>query len=119
MNAVETPFRNNQTMMPGNTIDFSQLDTQILLDENLENYTYIHEWLVSFRDMDVWHELTKDIKLHILSANKRPLLTFTFVHAFPTNLGEVTFDSTQTDFTQMVFSVQWSYQFFTFKRDDL
>lgn len=88
------------------------------MDENFENYLFLAKWMRSFIDDDDWRNLIKDIKLHILSANKKILLTYTFVGSFPVSLGSVTFDSSSMDPIQIQFNVSFRYQYFTFERND-
>ena len=86
------------------------------MDEDFVNYETMHDWLMSFVDVDVWRVLVKDIKLHILSANKKTSLIYTFNHAFPTSITEVQFDSTNTETTPITFTVEFRYQWFDFER---
>lgn len=92
------------------------MDCVLLMDEDFENYIYLANWMRAFIDDDEWQNLVKDIKLHILSGNKRALLIYTFVGSFPTTMGEVMFDSSTMDPTQISFNVQFRYQYFTWEK---
>lgn len=89
------------------------------MDEDFENYIYMTNWMRSFIDDDDWRNLVKDVKLHILSGNKTTLLTYTFTGAFPTMMGEVLFDSSDMDPTQIQFNVEMRYQYFQWERTRL
>jgi hypothetical protein len=97
MAGIDTFFKNNQTVMYNNTVEWSPLSLTILMDEEFENYCYLMNWMTSFIDQDVYRNLVKDTKLSILSANKKSLLIYTFVGSLPTSLSDVTFDSSTMD----------------------
>lgn len=116
MNAVDVQNRHHQAYVPGNHVVYSDLSTTILLDEELENYMYLHNWVRDFIDMDDWRKLVKDITLHVLSANKKILLLFKFFQAFPTAVSDISFDSGAMDSMQITYSATFSYQYFTFEK---
>ena len=86
------------------------------MDEEFTNYIQMADWMRSFIDDDDWRNLVKDIKLHILSGNKKTLLSFTCKSAFPTSLGEIMFDSSVTDVTQIVFNVEFRFEYMTWEK---
>jgi len=109
-------FRNNQTSTYSNVTEWSPLNCVILMDEEFDNYIYLADWMRSFIDDDDWRNLIKDIKLHILSGNKKVLLSYTFTGAFPTSMGEIMFDSSTMDPTQISFNIELRYQYFTWEK---
>jgi len=109
-------YKHHQTSTYSNVTEWSPLSCQLLMDEDFENYIYLANWMRSFIDDDDWHNLVKDIKLHILSGNKKSLLIYTFKGAFPVSMGEVMLDSSTMDPTQINFNVDFRYQFFTWER---
>ncbi len=109
-------YKNNQTSTYSVVTEWSPLSCMLLMDEDFENYIYLANWMRAFIDDDDWWNLVKDIKLHILSANKKILLVYTFVGAFPTMMGEVMFDSSTLDPTQIQFNVEFRYQYFTWEK---
>lgn len=115
----ELYYKHHQTATYSNVTEWSSLNTVILMDEDFENYIQLCNWMRSFIDDDDWHNLVKDIKLHILSANKKVLLTYSFYGSFPTMLGEVSFDSSNLSPTPISFNVEFRYQWFEFKREIL
>ena len=112
----ELYYKHNQTVTYNNSTEWGPLNTVILMDEDFENYIQLCTWMRAFIDDDDWRNLIKDIKLHILSSNKTTLLTYTFKGAFPTSMGEVMFDSSVMDTTQIAFNVEFRYQYFEFER---
>lgn len=112
-------YKHNQTATYSNVTEWGALNVVIIMDEDFENYTYLCNWMRSFIDDDDWRNLIKDIKLHILSGNKKNLITYTFHGAFPVTLGEVMFDSSTMDPTQINFNVEFRYQFFQWERQKI
>jgi hypothetical protein len=116
MDAANAQERNRQAYVPGEHVTWNSFNCTCLVDEDFSNYEYVQNWLVSFVDEGDWRELVKDLSLHVLSANKKTLLKFVFVHAFPTSLGDITFDSSVMDSTQMTFTIDFTYQYFNIVR---
>lgn len=102
--------------MYNNTVDWSPLTLTILMDEDFENYCYLMKWMTSFIDDDDYRNLIKDTKLSILSANKKTELIFTFAGSFPTNLSDVSFDSSTMDAQNITFTCEFRYQYFKWER---
>lgn len=109
-------YTNNQTVTYSNVTEWSPLNVVVLMDEEFECYTTLYDWMRSFIDDDDWRVLVKDIKLSILSSNKKNLLTFTFAGALPTMLGDVNLDNSNVDTQQVIFNVEFRYQYFTWER---
>lgn len=86
MGAIETPYRNDQINIPGDKVIFNPFSCNCLMDEDWKNYDEMFNWLTSFKDEDDWRNLIKDIKVYILSSNKKILKIFTLVGAIPTNI---------------------------------
>lgn len=103
-------------MMYNNTVEWSPLNMTVLMDEEFENYCYLMDWMTSFIDDDDYRKLIKDTKLSILSANKKSLLVYTFVGSLPTNLSDITFDSSTMDAQNITFTCEIRYQYFKWER---
>lgn len=110
MESIEVPFRTNLLQVNTNTPVYSPLNISFLMDENFETYKTLTNWMLSFIDDDSFGNLVKDIKLHILSANKKPLIIFTYIQSFPTSIPEVMFDSSIMDTDPIIFTVEFRYQ---------
>lgn len=116
MAAIDVTNRHHQAFVAGNKVEYSPLSCTFLLDEDFENYVFLHNWLRSFIDERPWQDIVKDTKLTILTANKIPLLEFNFVQAFPTQIGSLSFNSTTSENNQITYSCEFAYQHFTFTR---
>ena len=115
-----TPFVNNP--FPGDKLIYEPFGLQFRVDENLENYLEIHDWLVGLGHPDNLDEQYKDIdekgiksdgSLIVLSSNQNPKFRIAFQDMFPLSLSPLTFDVTQTDIEYLEAEVQFRYRRFT------
>lgn len=116
MSAIDTTFRNNQAYAAGNKVEYSPLSCTFLLDEEFNNYQFLHDWLRSFIDDRPWQDVVKDLKLTILTANKKPIITFDFVMCIPTMISSLAFNSTTSENSPITFTTEFAYQYFRFER---
>jgi hypothetical protein len=113
MAGIDTPYQNWQGAMTSNRIDFDPLTFTYLVAEDYSNYFYIYDWFLDIRDHE--HDPLrhfKDINFHILNNNKMNNKFIVFHGCFPTYLGEIGFDSSMSDTTQIVNSATFRYQYF-------
>jgi hypothetical protein len=109
---VYTPYKDNNAYMPGDTIDYDPLNVNFIVDEDYKNFIYIQDWIRSCRTS---RELPfKDITLHILNNNKLKNKKVVFYSAFPTMLGNITFDSSENDTIPILCSTIFRYQYYEF-----
>lgn len=114
---------------PGDIIEFGDLDLRFLVDENLENYMAIQNWirglgfpekLSQFADLEdrglVQGNYTKDRQniysdgtLQVLNSNQLPNFQIVFQDLFPYSLSTLTFDSTDTDINYFTAEVRFKY----------
>ena len=115
--------------VPGDKIDFSDLNIRFLIDEDLGNYMEIQNWirglgfpnsLQQFEDLEseaeVFGKYTKDQDniysdgtLSILSSNLIPKFQIFFKNLFPYSLSTMVFDATQTDQEYFTADVSFKY----------
>jgi hypothetical protein len=114
---------------PGDKIVFGDLNLRFLVDENLENYMEIQNWirglgfpekLSQFADLEETglvrgnylkdrQNIYSDGTLQVLSSNQLPNFQVTFKDLFPYSLSTVTFDSTDTDIQYFTADVSFKY----------
>lgn len=118
--------------MPGDTMEFDDLTINFMVDEKMENYLAIHNWIVGLgfpEGHQMFTSLMADIKninsysvasksvsdchLTILNSDNVPGRRFTFVDAYPTSLSAISFQSTNTDVNYVVASLSLSYSYYT------
>lgn len=125
-----TPFAS--VPIPGDHITYDNLAVNFLIDENMENYRAIWNWIialgfpqsysqyVTFINADqsgVLNELAKnysDGMLQILGASNTPVATVQFVDMFPVALDTVLFQSTNQDVPYIVGQATFRYSYYKF-----
>ena len=117
--------------LPGETMEFGTLNIEFLIDEKLSNYLALFGWIQGLgypeghqqytqymnenRNSNGFSDNSKmvsDCFLMIMDSNNKPLQRFTFVDAFPTSLGALTFRSNNTDVQYLVASLTMEYSYF-------
>lgn len=124
-----TPFIN--TPIPGEIMTFSELSVQFLIDENMENYKSIFNWMVALgypEDHDqykrfigsqtgtIYSELAKnysDATVTVLDAQNIPTNGFKFYDIFPISLDPIQFEATAMDVNYVIGSATFKYSYFT------
>lgn len=134
---IPTPFI--QLPIPGDHIEFSDLQITFRVDENMDNYIELYNWIqgTGFPDnFDQYKNLApiqrgpitgnadpitgdsvySDATLLILSSNMNPLTEITFIDLFPVNLSSITFDSRLTDVNYVEATVTFTHRKFNIKQ---
>jgi len=99
--------------VPENKLSFGDLTIQFLVDENLENYRIVHDWMYGlgfpetaqqFIDVTTDKDGIRDMKeqfadgtLRILNSNFNEVAKVKFLDMFPVSLSSLDFDATSTD----------------------
>ena len=99
--------------IPGERLTYGDLTLRFLVDENMENYISVYNWLKGlgfpesakeFADLNKDKEGLKDPKqafcdgtLSILNSNYREVARVKFKDLFPISLSSLEFDATNTD----------------------
>ena len=99
--------------VPGERLTFGDLTLRFLVDENMENYQSIYDWLTGLGFPETTKEFAEIIKdkdgqrdpkeafcdgtLRILNSNYREVAQVKFRDLFPTSLTSLDFDATNTD----------------------
>jgi hypothetical protein len=125
METVIEPFYLKNLDVPGEEIAYGDLTLNFLVDENMENYMAIHNWITQlgysettedFKDLVTTDDGTRDMMnqysdaaLHILNSNFRTQSILKFKDVFPYSLTSLDFDSTVTDI--QYFTAQASFKY--------
>jgi hypothetical protein len=124
-----TPFIN--TPIPGEIMTFSELNIQFIIDERMENYKAIYNWMVALgypEDNDqyknfataqgssVYSELARnysDATVSVLDSQNNPTNFFKFYDLFPISLDPIQFEATAMDVNYVIGSATFKYTYFT------
>lgn len=119
-----TPFSTQP--IPGDTLSYEPLELQFLIDEDMQNYRTLYNWIVALgfpesyeqyinqnaQDATAYGELAKnysDATLQILDSNNQAVQTVQFYDVFPTNISSLQFSSTNEDVNYLVGSVTFRF----------
>ena len=111
--------------VPGDKLQYGDFSLRFLVDEELENYMSIHNWLTGlgfpettqqFKDLTTDSDTIRDGKeafsdgsLHILNSNYRDIAIVKFNDMFPTSLSSLEFEATDMDINYFTAEVVFKY----------
>jgi hypothetical protein len=109
-----TPFAN--IPIEGDVLEFEDLSLSFIVDEDMQNYLEIFNWLQSLGFPDRYTQYdneTSDIKSDmniLIHTNKsNPNYNITFKDVFPVSLGAIAFDTNATTLDPIVVDVIFKY----------
>lgn len=118
--------------LPGETLTYDTLNVRFLVDEDMENYTQLYNWMIALGfpenyeqyttyknadDRGIVSELAKnysDATLQILSGNNVAVKTINFIDLFPISITSLLFQSTNTDVQYLVGDVTFRFGYYKF-----
>ena len=111
--------------VPGEKLTYGELNVRFLVDENLENYMRIHNWLTGLGFPDSAQQFLdkttdednirdnleqfSDGSLHILNSNFKDIAIVKFKDLFPIYLTSLEFDATESDVNYFTADVSFKY----------
>lgn len=112
---VEAPWMQHQPSLTGDRVIFDPLTVRFIIDENMDNYSKLFDWIVETVNVNSQSAMKKDLSLLIYNNSNNLNKTIQFIGAFPTSLSPVEFSSTNSD-TQFLFSdVEFSIDYYSFR----
>jgi hypothetical protein len=109
---VTTGYRNLSGFVSGDKLAYDPLTVRIAIDEKLESYREIFNWMHSNTENK---QLTiHDITLHFLTNHNNISRSVRFANAFPTNIGGLEFNVQQTESEYAYVDVTFRYDYFEF-----
>jgi hypothetical protein len=118
--------------IPGETLTYDQLTVQFLVDENMENYQAIYNWIIALGFPNDYEQYTSfvnaetrgavaelaanysDASLVILSGNNQVVKTVQFIDLFPIAIDSLQFSGTNTDVQYLVGNATFRYGYYKF-----
>ena len=111
--------------IPGDKLSYGDFSLRFLVDENLENYMAIHNWMrglgypettQNFKELLKNDEGQRDIQeqfsdgsLHILNSNFRDVAIVRFESLFPVTLSSLEFEASENDTNYFTAEVSFKY----------
>jgi hypothetical protein len=126
---ITSPFSN--IPVPGEKIEFASLSVQFMVDENMDNYKAIYNWIAALgfpdnhaqyanyftQDANASSEYAKntsDAMMIILGNNNNPIQTVKFFNCWPEDLGSLAFTSNTQDVQYLIGDVSFKYSHYAF-----
>lgn len=124
---IEVNTQKNKIFQAGNKIEYGELSVTFRVDEQMQNYQEIHDWMIGLgapENYDQYKKLKEseyglfsDGTLIILNSSNRPTLEISYKNMFPTSLGELSFDMRSQDVEYLDCTATFRYDtFFIIRR---
>jgi hypothetical protein len=118
-----TPFLDMYS--PGTKLDYSLLDIEFVVDEELETWKNLYNWFTTIADPDGFekrrykeelqrNEHFSDATLTILSNLNNPVLRINFRNLFPVSMGDINFDTRLSADNLITVSASFRYESYTY-----
>jgi hypothetical protein len=110
---VATSFRNRQGYMPGDKIMYDTLNVRMLIDEDMNNYNEIFDWL-NINSVSAGKLEFCDMILNIMSSKSKVNKQVKFTSAFPVSLNGVEFNTQNGDIEYLQADVTFRFDTMSF-----
>lgn len=120
--------------IPGEKLDYGDFNLRFLVDENMENYMAIHNWLTGlgfpespkqFAELTTNSDGGSDINLsfsdgtlRILNSNYRDVALIRFRDLFPVSLSSLEFEATDSDYNYFTAEAVFKYTIYDMLKPD-
>ena len=111
---------------PGDHITYGKLDITFKVDEDLENYLEVHNWIKSLGKPESFAQykaieqyppyselgIYSDIVIFVLNSAKKPIYEVVMKDAFPVSLSQIGFNTVETDVNYITASASFNYTYY-------
>jgi hypothetical protein len=122
MNAVEVPYKKVQSIpFIGDKLTFNELLANIILDENMDAYNEMYDWMRKNLDNNENSRLEDaglrpptqcDITLSILSSHNNQTKQVRYIDCMPVSLTDIQFQSTSAGTEFITFGASFRFSYF-------
>jgi len=123
---IQQPTRFNPIFRTPDQVSFSNLDLTFIIDEDMNNYTEIFDWMIAsafpenheqFRRIaDSEDGLFSDISVIVLNSKKNSNIEISYTNCFPISLSDIQLNTTDQDVTYPEATCSFQYDTFSIKR---
>lgn len=113
---VNAPYMGVRTSLPADSVTYGDFTCEILVDEDLSNYTALHEWLVLEAYKNKPLERMVDVTLIWKNRNHIPVRNIIFTKAYLTDLGSLSFQHNNQQAEVMTCSLTFAYQYMSIEK---
>jgi hypothetical protein len=125
-NPIIQPTMFNPVFRTPDQVNFSNLDLTFIVDENMNNYIEIFDWMIAYafpENHDQFKQLAEseeglfsDISVIIMNSKKNSNIEATYKNCFPISLSDVQLNTTDQDVTYPEAVASFQYDTFSIKR---
>jgi hypothetical protein len=122
LNPIEVPIKRLGSIpFAGDKLTFGELTAIIIVDENLNAYTEMYNWMDRLVDTNDRTPLNRtaevpptysDVSLSILSSHNNTTRVIKYLDCIPTSLGDMALESTSGDIQFITFPVTFRFSYF-------
>jgi hypothetical protein len=127
-NDLQTPF--NKIIIPGDHVTFGQFSVTFKIDENMESYFELYDWIIGIGKPDNFDQykalasqgqttgrgVLVNADLLILNGTMNPNIKVTFYDIIPVNISGFDFNSMETDVNYITATATFKYREYTYSR---
>jgi hypothetical protein len=127
LGVVESPTPFVRMPIPGDKIQFNELQVTFKIDEDMKNYLEIFNWIMGMGFPEKYDQyaalknkargsgegIYSDGILTIMTSAMNPNIEFTFKNAFPYSLTDVEFNTSSADVEYLEATVGFRFELFT------
>jgi len=114
----------------GEHIDYGTLDIEFILDEDLQNWKEIHDWIRALGKPTKYQEykylteqtvtsgkgVVSDLEITLLTNQKNPNYSFIFRDAFPVSLSSIPLQITEADIQYITAFASFKFTYYDIER---
>jgi len=123
---IQQPTRFNPIFTTPDQVNFSNLDLTFIIDEDMNNYTEIFNWMIAsafpqnheqFRGISESEEgLFSDISVIVMNSKKNSNIEIYYNNCFPISLSDVQLNTTDQDVTYSEATATFQFDSFSIKK---
>ena len=109
---------------PGDTLTFSEITLQYMVDEDLKAYKEIYDWMLRLVNEPYYTQYDRlrddsiipsvaQLSVIVLTSHNNKNITFKYIDAFPTSLGDISLEATNSTVEPIITPITFAYSYFT------
>ena len=118
---IEQPTRFVSVKHPSRNVSFDNLSIEFLVDENLENWRELYDWMRTIYLVDDYRKFESETSTHftegsilLLNSAMNVNKDIRFHNLLPISLSGIDFDSTDTDLSPRIATATFAFDFYEF-----
>ena len=117
-------FARTAVPYPGDNLTFSEITLQYLVDEDLTAYKEIYNWMLRLVNEPYYTQYDKlkddtivpsvaQLSVIVMTSHNNKNITIKYIDAFPTALGDISLEATNSSVEPIITPITFAYSYFT------